>query len=176
MTDMRIRFVILMVCLAVWTTSTFAADTPPTEASIKQLLEASQVHKLLDNMMSQMDQLMNQMMQQVTQGQNITPAVQKQIDAGRAEAMSMMKEILNWQKLEPMYIRVYQKSFSQKEVNDLIAMYHTPGAEALVNKMPLVMQNTMTEMQPLMQPIIQRMQHTQQAIAAQIQADKAKKG
>ena len=108
-------------------------------------------------MTNQMDQMMNQMMQQVTQGQTITPEVQKQIDAGRAEAMSMVKEILDWQKLEPMYIRVYQKSFTQKEVNDLIAMYHTPGAEALVNKMPVVMQNTMSEMRPLMQPILQRM-------------------
>ena len=55
-------------------------------------------------------------------------------------------------------------------------MYHTPGAEALINKMPVVMQNTMAEMQPLMQPVIQRMQKTQQQIAAQIQAEKAKHG
>jgi uncharacterized protein len=165
-----------IVCLTVWSCPSFAADSPPSEASVKELLEASHVHKTVDTMMNQMDQIMNQMLQQVTQGQTIPPEVQKQIDTSRAEAKSMVKEILDWQKLEPMYIRVYQKSFSQKEVNDLIAMYHTPGAEALINKMPVVMQNTVTEMQPLLQPVIQRMQRAQQQIAAQIQAQKAKKG
>ena len=174
---MRTRFLLLpVVCLSLCLTSVFAADTPPSEASVKQLLEVSQVHKVLDTMMSQMDQLMSQMMAQVTQGQPVSPAVQKQIDTGRSEAMSMMKEILNWEKLGPLYLRVYQKSFNQKEVNDLIAMYQTPGAQALINKMPAVMQNTIAEMQPLMQPIIERMQRTQQQVMAQIQAEKGKQG
>lgn len=173
---MRTRFFLSVISLAVCSSLTFAADTPPSEASIRQLLEVSQTHKLLDDMMKQMDQVMNQMMQQVTQGQPVSPTVQKQIDSGKGEAMSMVKEILDWHKLEPLYIRVYQKSFTQQEVNDLIAMYKTPGAQALINKMPMVVQNTMTEMQPLMQPIIQRMQRTQQQVMAQIQAEKAKQG
>ena len=173
---MRTRILLPLLCLGLCLPSAFAADAPPSEASVRQLLEVSQVHKMLDSVTAQMDQMMNQMMQQVTQGQKITPEVQKQIDAGKAEAMSMMKDIFDWHKMEPMYIRVYQKSFSQKEVNDLIAMYQTPGAVALINKMPLVLQNTMTEMQPMMQPIIERMRRTQQQVMAQIQAEKKEHG
>ena len=88
----------------------------------------------------------------------------------------MVKELLDWSKLEPIYLRVYQKSFTQKEVNDLIAMYQTPGAQALITKMPIVMQNTIGEMQPLMQPVIERMRRTQQQVMAQIQAEKGQKG
>jgi len=173
---MRTRFLLPVIYLAVCSFSAFGAETPPSEASIRQLMEVSQTHKLLDDMMKQMDQMMNQMMQQVTQGQAVSPKVQKEIDSGKSEAMSMMKEILDWHKLEPLYIRVYQKSFSQQEVNDLIAMYKTPGAQALMNKMPMVMRNTMAEMQPLLQPVIQRMQRTQQQVMAQIQAEKANHG
>ena len=173
---MRTRFLLPVLCVTFCLPSVFGADAPPSEESVRQLLDASQVHKMLDTMTKQMDQLMNQMMQQVTQGQKITPEVQKQIDAGHAEMMSMMKEIFDWHKMEPMYLRVYQKSFTQKEVNDLIAMYHTPGAEALVNKMPQVLQNTMAEMQPMMQPIIERMRQRQQQVMAQIQAEKKEHG
>ena len=174
---MRTRTLFLpVICLSFCLTPAIAADAPPSEASVRQLLEASQVHKMLDTVMAQIDQMMTQMMQQVTQGQKITPEVQKQIDASRAEAQSMVKEIFNWEKMEPLYMRVYQKSFTQKEINDLIAMYHTPGATALINKMPQVMQNTMTEMQPLMQPVIERMRRAQQQVLAQIQAEKAKGG
>ena len=170
---MRTRFALVIACFALSLSPVFAAaDSPPSEASIKQLLDVSQVHKMLDTITAQMDQLMDQMMQQVIQSQPVSPAVQKQIDAGRAEARAMVKELLTWSKLEPMYMRVYQKSLTQKEVNDLIAMYKTPGAQVLMKKMPTLMQNTMSEMKPLMQPVIQKMQRTQQEIAAKIEAEK----
>jgi hypothetical protein len=174
--SMRIRFILPILCLAVLSCPGFAADAPPTDESIRQLMDAMHTRKTLDTIMTQMDQMMSQMMSQVTQGQKVSPAVQKSIESGRGEAMSMMKEILDWRKLEPMYIRVYQKSFTQKEVNDLTAMYRSPAGETLINKLPVVMQNTMAEMQPLMQPIIQKMQRTQQQVAAQVQAEKEKHG
>jgi len=143
---------------------------------VKQLLDVTQVHKLLDSTMSQMDAFMNQTMHQITQGQQVTPEIQKQIDKSRADLQAMLREILDWNKLEPMYVRVYQKSFTQQEVDQLIAMYQTPAGQALLNKMPLVMQNTMAEMQQLIQPVMQRMQQSQQQIAAQIRAQKPKQG
>ena len=156
--------------------SAFAADQRPTEASIKQLLEVTQIRKLLESTMGQMDALMKQAAQQVTQGQKITPEVQKQIDKGRTEAMSMMKEILDWNKLEPMYVRIYQKSFNQQEIDSLIAMYKSPAGQMLLTKMPIVLENTMGEMQQLMQPVMQRIQRMQQDVVAQMQAERVKKG
>jgi hypothetical protein len=147
----------------------------PSDASVKQLLEITRVHQLLDDTMGQMDGMMKQMMQQATQGQPVAPDVQKQIDQKRSEMVAMMREVLDWNKLEPMYVRVYQKSFSQQEVTDLIGMYRTPAGQILLSKMPVVMQNTMGEMQQMIQPIMQRMQKAQQDVAAQIQAEKAKK-
>ena len=44
-----------------------AAGTAPSDASIKQLLEITQTHKMLDSTMAQMNALMTQMMQQQTE-------------------------------------------------------------------------------------------------------------
>ena len=66
-------------------------------------------------------------------------------------------------------------SLTQKEVDNLIAMYQTPGGQTLLNKMPVVMQNTMTEMQDLMRPMMQRIQKMQQDVVSEIQAEKTKK-
>lgn len=111
----------------------------------------------------------------MTQGQAITLEVQKQIDKGQTEAMSMMKEILDWNKLEPMYVRIYQKSFNQQEIDSLISVYKSPAGQMVLTKVPVVMQNTMSEMQQLMQPVLQRIQRLQQDVLTQIQAGKAKK-
>jgi hypothetical protein len=165
-----------LLLLVVATTTAYAVDNPPSEASIKQLLEASHAHKILDTMLAQMDGFMKQAMQQATQGQSLTPEVKKDIDKRQAEMMSIFKEALDWSKLEAMYVRVYQKSFTQSEIDNLIAMYQTPGGQTLLNKMPIVLQNTMTEMQQIMRPMVERIQKMQQEVLAEIRAEQAKKG
>ena len=74
-----------------------------------------------------------------------------------------------------MYVHIYQKSFSQEEVDSLIALYKTPASQMLLNKMPLALQNTVAEVQQLMQPVVQRIQRLQQDVLAEIQAEKRKR-
>jgi len=50
-------------------------STPPSEASIKQLLEVAQARKLVDSVMAQMDNLMQQTIAQPTRGQKIPDKV-----------------------------------------------------------------------------------------------------
>jgi hypothetical protein len=171
----RIPIIVALSCSIALSVG-FAADNPPSEASIKQLLEAGQAHKLLDAMVGQMDAYMKQAMQQATQGQRITPEIQKDIERRQAEMMTTMKEVLDWNKLEPMYVRIYQKSFTQGEVDGLIAFYKTSTGQALLSKMPVVMQNTLNELQQMMQPMMQRIGRMQQEVVAEIQAEKKKTG
>lgn len=170
----RIATIIAFSCAIVFRAG--LADTPPSEASIKQLLEVGQVHKMVDTMMTQMDAYMKQVMQQATQGQHVTPEIQKDIDKRETEIMDVTKEMLDWKKLEPMYVRVYQKSFTQGEVAGLVAFYETPTGQALLTKMPVVMQNTLNEVQQMMRPMMQRVQQMQQDVVAEIQAQKKKSG
>jgi hypothetical protein len=153
-----------------------APAKPPSEASIKQLLEVAQSRKLIDSVMAQMDNLMQQSIAQATQGQKIPPKVQKDIEARHGEMTAMMKELLDWSKLEPMYVRVYQKTFSQQEVDGMIAFYTTPAGQAVIGKMPAVMQNTIEEMQQRMGPVMQKMQKLQQDVVAEMKAETKNKG
>lgn len=57
----------------------------------------------------------------------------------------------------------------------MIAFYKTPVGQTVIHKMPLIMQNTMTEMQTMIGPMMQRMQRSQEDLARQIQAEKNKK-
>ena len=160
-----------------------AAESPspspsasPTEASIKQLLEVAQAHKLVDSVMTQMNSLMLQTIAQATKGQKISPKVQKDIDQRREEIGSLMKELLDWKKLEPMYVRIYQKSFTQPEVDGMIAFYKTPAGQAVIGKMPAVMQSSIDQMQQLMGPVMEKIQRTQQDVASEIKAESKPKG
>jgi hypothetical protein len=152
--------------------TTPAPATPPSETSIKQLLEVAQARKLIDSVMMQTDEFMTEAIRQATQGQQIPAKVQKDIDKREAELAAFMKELLDWNKLEPIYVRIYQKTFSQQEVDGMIAFYKTPAGQAVISKMPAAMQNTMNEMQTMMGPVMQKIQRMQQEVLAEIKAEK----
>ena len=58
----------------------------------------------------------------------------------------------------------------------MIAFYRTPTGQAMINKMPVIMQNSMNEVNQMMGPMMQRIQRMQQDVIAEIQAEKTKKG
>ncbi len=176
----------MLLILALGVAASFAAENPApnsspasnpaSDESIRQLLEVAQARKLVDSVMKQMDTLMLQTIQEATRGQQIPPKVQKQIDKSQAEVVGLLKDVLDWKKLEPMYIRVYQKTFSQQEVDGMIAFYKTPSGQAVIGKMPTVMQNTMEEMQAMMGPVLQKVQKMQQDVIAAMKAETKNKG
>ena len=166
----------IFLTLSLCTAAAYAADTPPSDASVKQLLEAAQARKMADSVVTHMDGLLKQAVEQATAGRQLPANVRSDIDKKQAEMMAEFKQVLDWKKLEPVYLRVYQKSFTQEEVNGMIAFYKTPAGQAVVNKMPVVMQNTMHEMQEMVGPMMERVRRMQQEIAAEIKAESGKKG
>ena len=171
--------------LALWSSLIYAADnpppsatpsSPPTEASVKELLELSQSHKLVDSVMGQMENLMQQTIAQATRGRDVPAKVQKDIDQRRGELRAMMKEFLDWKKIEPIFVRTYQKTFSQKEIDGMIAFYRTPDGQAAMIKMATAMQTTMDEMQGVMGPVMEKMERLQQDIVAALKAENKNKG
>jgi hypothetical protein len=151
-----------------------AADTPASEESIREILQITDARKLVEGMFGQMDGLMRNSMQQVLKGQPATAEQQKIIEKMQAKTMAAMREELSWEKLESLYITVYQKTFTQEELDGMIAFYRTPAGAAMIKKMPLLMQETMTMMQQRMGPMMKSVQKAVQETAEEIRAEQRK--
>ncbi len=158
----------------------FAADDKPSEDSIRQLLAMTSARKLVDNTIAQMDGMLKTNLQGALRGKPMTPERQKIIDKTREKTLSLAKEMLAWDKLEPIYISTYRSSFTQEEINGLIAFYKTPSGQALITKMPVVMQQTMVEVQKLSTQFAKQFDDINRDMVAQLDAvsdktaDKAK--
>ncbi|MCY1384950.1 hypothetical protein D9M69_732630 [compost metagenome] len=72
--------------------------------------------------------------------------------------MALMKKELSWEVLAPMYVDIYGKSFTEDEVQGMLAFYRTPAGQAVVDKMPVVMQHSMEAMQSRMGSLMPEMQ------------------
>lgn len=145
---------IVVTLLVAWAAS--ANDAPPSDASILELTTLSHSQELFNGVRPQLDAMVSSSLKEASQGQAITPERQAILDQMRAKMLAALDEFFNGDALGRMHVRVYQATYTQDEVDGLIAFYKTPAGQALVNKAPLLMQNTMDEMRALMHPLTQR--------------------
>lgn len=165
----------LILAFALACSTAFAADTPASDASIKELLQLADAPKMVDTMMEQIDQVMNGVIAQATAGQTVEAKEQAVIDKYQADMIALIREELTWEKLEPLYMRIYREALTQEEVDGMIAFYKTPAGQALIKKMPLIIEKSMAEMPAMLQSMMQKLQGINQQFMADIQAAKAAK-
>jgi len=159
-------FVCALLAFACCASSTIAA--PASDEKIKELLAVSHAQKIVDGMMTQIDSVMNNSIQQALQGKTPTPAQQQAIDKMRKNVVSLVRSEVSWQKMEPIYIRIYKESFTDDDVVGIINFYKTPAGEALLDKMPVLMQSMMGEIQKMMASMTPQMQKIMTDFSAEI--------
>lgn len=162
-----------LVCgSAVAATST---NQPPSAASIQQLLQVTQTHKMLDAMQTRLDGMMRQSSERALAGQPADAGEQKILDGQAAKLSALLKNQLSWESLEPMYVDIYSKTFTQKEVDDMIAFYKSPSGQSMVAKMPAVMTQAMQTVQGKMSTLMPQLTQISQDTASQLKAYEANK-
>jgi uncharacterized protein len=139
-----------------------AHATPATEASIEEMLKASNAKGLMESVRSQMDGYMKQVMHQATEGKAVTPERQAILDRLGTEMGQIAGSALDWDKMKPMYVRIYSESFTKEEIDGIVKFYKSPAGKAMIDKMPLVMKSLMGEMQGFMKPMMEQMKAAQQ--------------
>jgi len=72
--------------------------------------------------------------------------------------------------MRPLYIQIYQETFTQEEIDGLIAFYKSPAGVAFVDKMPVVMQRSMSIMQSRIAPMMEKMKAAMQQAADEAKA------
>jgi len=152
-----------------------STSQPPSDASIQQLLQVTQAHKMLDAMQVRIDGMMRQASEQALAGQPADAGEQKIIDAQTAKLSALMKIQLSWNSMEPMYVDIYRKTFTQKEVDDMIAFYKSPSGQSMVAKMPAVMGQAMQSVQGKMATLMPQLRQISEDTASQLKAYEASK-
>jgi hypothetical protein len=138
-----------------------AQDQLANEAAVRQLLEVTQARKLLDSTMGQMDAFMYETMKRALAGRPLTPEQQAILDDAKTKTIAILQGELQCEKLEPSYIDIYRKSFTDEEISGMLAFYRTPAGQAVINKLPVVMQHTMDMMQEVVQRIAPQIRQIQ---------------
>ena len=164
---------VLILLLALPALPALAQQTPPSDESLRQLFAATHASKIVDLYLAQFDTGMQAGMRAALNGKTPNAKQQQIVDDMRARLMGVMKESLNWEKIEPIMTDIYRKDFTQREVNDMLKFYRSPTGVAVVDKMPLAMQQAGQSVQSLLPPMIEKLQQIQKDTTAQLKAAQA---
>jgi hypothetical protein len=134
----RVRW---LLALGVIAHSWAFADSPPTEASVRELLDVSNTKELVDAVRAQTTANAQATVNNMLGVQSLPAEVQASIDQMTSRLDSLLEKELGWATLEPIYVSAYSQGFTQHEIDGMIGFYRSEAGRALVEKLPAVMQS-----------------------------------
>ena len=155
------RFIVCILALFL-SFQTLAADSVPTDQSIKNLLDAMNAKQMLEKVRSQNASSVKSSILGQLGGKQINQQQEKVLNATAEKISSIMAEVMTWENFLTIYSSLYKKNFTQDEVNALTAFYKTPAGKSSMNKMPAVTQQIILESQKLLVPVQDRIQQAAQ--------------
>ena len=148
----RILFVFF---IALFSASVHAA--PVQDASIEKLLTLTDAKKIHESIISESDELIDSSIKPMLHRDKMTPEQQQLMDSFLAKYKAIIKDELSWKKMLPAYIQIYRDTFTEKELNELIAFYESPTGQMFIKKTPVILDKTSKVMQQKMVSILTRM-------------------
>ena len=144
----------------------------PSEESLNQMIQVMEVQKTIELMLAQVERnmkaSMDQSFQAALKGNEPTAAQRDAAEKFQKKANDILKEELSFAKLKEVYLQVYGDTFSQDEVDRIIAFYGSPAGKAMVEKIPVAMQKANTILQGRMGPMMQKLQKVQDDFNAEL--------
>jgi uncharacterized protein len=155
----RVLHAILFVLIAIQ--PAIAAESEPSEASIRELMTIMQSRRIFDDTMKQIDATSQASMRHALAGQALSQKQEEVLDEMRTKMIALFKNEMGPEIFEPMLIDIYKKSFTQQEVDRALEFYKTDAGKAFIAKMPIVNQQMMQTMQRRMAIFMPKLQELQ---------------
>jgi hypothetical protein len=112
------------------------------------------------NVQQYAEAMMKGTVDRVAQMRPLTPEQRKRLEEAVQKQSAVVQDEMSWAAMKPMYVQIYSETFSQEEIDGLIAFYESPAGRSFIAKMPTVLQKSMSFMQNRMDGMMQKMQGT----------------
>ena len=101
------------------------------EAKIERLLELTSGQATMNQVFEQMKAAMTP-----TIPASATPEERTKAQELQSKILDLMKSRMSWEKVRPTYVKAYSETFTEEEINGILAFYESPAGRAMQAKMP----------------------------------------
>ena len=172
MTLRRTGLVAFALALALATLASGARAAASAE-SVDRLMQAMKVQAQLEMIYSQTLPAMQAAMKQSLGGQMKSEEAQRMFDTVMPRVNAVIRDELSWARLKPDFATIYGETFTQQEIDGLIAFYQGPIGSALVAKLPQLALRSTQLMQQRMGPLMQKVM---QVTKDEVEKERARAG
>ena len=149
--------ILALILLGLAVLGSNAQAAPPSTAQIERLLQVMDAEKVIDQMIPAMMQQSNALVDQRLASSGASKADKNRAQRMMAAQEASLRDMLSWNNLKPIYLRVYTDTMTADEVLAMTRFYESPEGRSVMQKMPQLLQRTMQEMQPLAQSAMEKM-------------------
>lgn len=153
---MKMKFAALALLLTVTAVPSFA-DDPSHHAKAEKVVSIMHVDHMMDGYFDAMKAQLPAMLGAADSAAKMTPEQKVIFDEFQSKLFGIVREELR-AKLLPKMVDVYDKTFSDEELDAMYGFYSTPVGQSVLMKTPQAMQNSMSGMQDLMADMMPKIQ------------------
>ena len=157
-------FCSLFMPLAAVAHTAVVAHTDSHREATQQLMEVMRADEVID----QMHSLLEPMLMEVADDMEMSPRQREIYETQTARMIQIMREEMNWSKMEPYMLEAYMNVFDEQEIRDIIVFYRTPTGQKLLDRMPQLMEESMRVTQRMMQDFAPRLQALQEELRIEL--------
>ena len=159
---------VLLLSLLIFSSSLYAEQNTKQQ-KIDELIKVMNLDSMVDSMYGQVEGMMKGMSDQM----GVKPSEQAIFDKYYGDMTTVLKTEMSWAKMQPMMVNVYDKHFSEQEIADMLAFYKTDTGQKILEKMPVVMQESMQMSQSLMKDAMPKIQTLAQQLNDELEQSRS---
>ena len=159
---------ILIILIALLSINAVAQEATKDE-KLKELVNVMDMDSMLESMYSQMEI----MMQNAATEMGVKPSEQPIFDEYYSKMTLVMRESMSWEKMEPGIVALYDRNFTEKEIDSMLEFYKSDAGKAILEKMPAVMNESMLLGQELMRDTIPKLKEISQQLAEDLEKSRS---
>ena len=111
---------------------------------IEELFQLLQINRSIDQISAQQVVQAKQIMKTMIPAGSMTPDQQKDMDDFLAKILTITHEAVNWPKLEPQFVDLYAATYSEEEIDGILAFYRSPTGQVMIAKQPDLLAKSQT--------------------------------
>jgi uncharacterized protein len=119
------------------------ADDASKRAKVEEMIRITKMDQMMSQMMDQMSERMKTLTSKQTANLNMSAEQRKVFDDYQAHIRQIMTDSVTWEKMKPLIIAAYSKTYTDEELDGILTFYRTPAGQALIAKSPQLVAKTM---------------------------------
>jgi hypothetical protein len=130
------RWILMLAVVMVVAPVGARADEASKQAKVKELFAVMHMDHSLDRMRSAMEQQVQATAKNAPGTEQMTPEKKKMQQEFVDNSMKVVDENFGWAELEPAYVKLYADTYTEAELDGILAFYKSPAGQALLTKTP----------------------------------------